>query len=126
MLSTRFINPPFLKGSGSRKLKAKYVEPFEIVRRVSATSYELDLPDSIKAHPVINLEYPKEFHESPERFASREVQHLSLSSALLKMSLNTRWTISRITDTPRQVSWNSSSPGLGIRLGRTPGNPLKT
>jgi transposase InsO family protein len=73
MLSTRFINPPFLKGSGSRKLKAKYVGPFEVIRKVSPTSYELDLPESIKSHPVINLEYLKDFHESPERFASRDV-----------------------------------------------------
>jgi hypothetical protein len=74
MLSTRFVNPPFLKGSGSRKLKAKYVGPFKVLRIVSSTSYELDLPDSIKAHPVINLEYLKDFHESPERFAYRDIQ----------------------------------------------------
>ena len=74
MLSTRFVNPPFLKGSGSRKLKAKYVGPFKIIRKVSPTSYELELPDSIKSHPVINLEYLKDYHESPERFVSRDVQ----------------------------------------------------
>jgi len=38
MLSTRFIDPPFLKGTGSRKLKAKYVGPFKVIRRISPTS----------------------------------------------------------------------------------------
>lgn len=71
MLSTRFVNPPFLKGSGSRKLKAKYVGPFKVVRKVSSTSYELDRPDSIKDHPGINLQYLKDYHESPARFPSR-------------------------------------------------------
>jgi hypothetical protein len=33
---------------------------------VSVTLYELDLPDRIKAHAAINLEYLKEFHKSPE------------------------------------------------------------
>jgi hypothetical protein len=73
MLSTRFINPPFLKGTGSRKLKAKYVGPFKVLRQISPTSYEIDLPESIKAHRVINLEYLKDFHKNPERFSSRTV-----------------------------------------------------
>jgi hypothetical protein len=73
MLSTRFINPPFLKGSGSRKLKAKYVGPFKVLRRINPTSYELDLPASIKAHPVINMEYLKAYHGNPERFHSRVI-----------------------------------------------------
>jgi hypothetical protein len=73
MLSTKFVNPPFLKGSGSRKLKAKYVGPFKVLRRISPTCYELDLPESIRAHPVINLEYLKDYHESPERFSSRVI-----------------------------------------------------
>jgi transposase InsO family protein len=72
MLSTKFVNPPFLKGSGSRKLKAKYVGPFKVLRRISPTCYELELPDTVKAHPVINLEYLKDYHETPERFGSRE------------------------------------------------------
>jgi transposase InsO family protein len=72
MLSTKYIHPPFLRSNaGSRKLKAKYIGPFKVLKRVSATSYELDLPQNIKAHPVINLEYLKEYHETPERFSSR-------------------------------------------------------
>jgi hypothetical protein len=74
MLSTKYINPPFLQSNtGSRKLRAKYVGPFKVLKRISSTSYELDLPANIKSHPVIKSEYLKEYHESPERFSSRIV-----------------------------------------------------
>lgn len=43
MLSTKYIDPPFLKETGSRKLKAKYAGPFSVVRRISPTSYEIRL-----------------------------------------------------------------------------------
>lgn len=73
MLSTKYISPPFLQSAGSRKLKAKYVGPFPVLRRVSPTSYKIDLPASVHAHPVVNLEYLKDHHTSPERFAARDV-----------------------------------------------------
>jgi hypothetical protein len=73
MLSTKYINPPFLQGAGSRKLKAKYVGPFKVLRRISPTSYEIDLPANIHVHPVINLEYLKDYHPTPDRFSARDV-----------------------------------------------------
>jgi hypothetical protein len=72
MLSTKYLNPPFLQGTGSRKLKAKYVGPLKVLRQVSPTSYEIDLPANVHAHPVINLEYLKDYHPTPERFSSRD------------------------------------------------------
>lgn len=71
MLSTQYIQPAFMRTTGSRKLRAKYIGPFKITKRVSPTSYELDLPANFKVHPVINLEYLKEFHPNPERFVGR-------------------------------------------------------
>jgi hypothetical protein len=60
-----------MRVTGSRKLRAKYIGPFAITKRVSPTSYELDLPANFKVHPVINIEYSKEFHASPTRFVNR-------------------------------------------------------
>lgn len=71
MLSTQYIQPAFTRTTGSRKLRAKYIGPFVIAKRVSPTSYELDLPANFKVHPVTNIEYLKEFHPSPERFVNR-------------------------------------------------------
>lgn len=73
LLSTQYIQPAFMRTTGSRKLRAKYIGPFTITKRVSPTSYELDLPANFRVHPVINLEYLKEFHPSPERFVGRPV-----------------------------------------------------
>ena len=73
LLSTQYIQPAFMRTTGSRKLRAKYIGPFQITKRVSPTSYELDLPANFKVHPVINLEYLKEFHPNPERFVGRPV-----------------------------------------------------
>jgi hypothetical protein len=71
LLSTKHTNPPFLQSKGSRKLRSKFIGPFRIARKISPTAYELDLPAHIRIHPVINVEYLKEFHESPVEFAGR-------------------------------------------------------
>jgi hypothetical protein len=71
MLSTQYIQPAFMRTTGSKKLRAKYIGPFTITKRVSPTSYELDLPANFRVHPVINIQYLKEFHPNPERFVGR-------------------------------------------------------
>lgn len=68
LLSTQYFQPAFMRTTGGRKLRAKYIGPFTIVKRVSPTSYELDLPANFKVHPVINLAHLKEFHPKLERF----------------------------------------------------------
>jgi hypothetical protein len=73
LLSTQYIQPAFMRTNDSRKLRAKYIGPFTITKRVSPTSYELDLPANFRVHPVIKLEYLKEFYPSPERFVGRPI-----------------------------------------------------
>jgi hypothetical protein len=60
-----------MRTTRSRKLRAKYIGPFEVIKRVSLASYELDLPANFKAHPVINIKCLKEFHASLARFVNR-------------------------------------------------------
>jgi transposase InsO family protein len=57
LLSSKYIRPAFLRTGGSGKLRSKYIGPFKITNKVSATSYEFDLPSNFKVHPVINIEY---------------------------------------------------------------------
>jgi len=71
MLSTQYVRPAFLRTKGSRKLRAKFIGPFSITKRVSSTAYELDLPSNLKVHPVINLQYLKEYHSNPPKFPGR-------------------------------------------------------
>lgn len=72
LLSTRYTRPTFMRQSGNKKLRPKFIGPFEIIRRVGQTSYELDLPAGMKVHSVINIEYLREYHRSAERFGSRD------------------------------------------------------
>jgi hypothetical protein len=74
MLSTQYIQRAFMHTTNSRNLRAKCLGPSMITKRVSFTSYELDLPANFRVYPVINLEYLEEFHPSPERFVGRPVE----------------------------------------------------
>jgi hypothetical protein len=71
LLATKHVNPPFLRGTGSKKLRSKYIDPYRIERKISSTAYELDLPANVKIHPVVNVEYLKKYNQSPSDFAGR-------------------------------------------------------
>lgn len=62
LFSKKYIRPTFMKPTGTNKLRAKYAGPFRVNRKVSAPSYELDLPMNLRVHPVTNLGYLKEYH----------------------------------------------------------------
>jgi hypothetical protein len=73
MLSTKYIHPPFLQTPGSKKLRSRWIGPFTIMAKISPTTYRLDLPEHIKAHPTINLEYLKAYYQpiTPEDKAEK-------------------------------------------------------
>ncbi|KAI5450579.1 hypothetical protein NCC49_002838 [Naganishia albida] len=71
LLSTQYVQPAFMRTTGAKKLRAKYIGPFAIDKRISPTSYSLDLPAGIKVHPVVDIEYLKGYHVSPERLGPR-------------------------------------------------------
>ena len=54
------------------KFEPRYLGPFKIVGKPSAHAYELDLPPSIKIHPVIHIRYllrPREAKRFPHRLS---------------------------------------------------------
>ena len=58
--------------AASSKFEPRYLGPFKIVSKPSAHAYELDLPPSIKIHPVIHIRYllrPREAKRFPDRLA---------------------------------------------------------
>jgi hypothetical protein len=71
LVSTKHTNPPFMKTSGSKKLRPKFVGPWPVIRLVGKTACELELPQHMKIHPVINTQYLKKFIASPDEFAGR-------------------------------------------------------
>ena len=47
--------------------KAKYVGPFPILRMVGNNACELELPEAMKIHPVVNVSQVKKYHDSLQR-----------------------------------------------------------
>ena len=71
LISHKHLRTALSRSAGSNKLRSKYSGPFRIAKKVSPTSYQLDLPANIKIHPTINIEYLKEYHASPEHLGDR-------------------------------------------------------
>jgi hypothetical protein len=58
LLSTKNLR---LKDNRARKLTDKYIGPYKIVDRVGSHAYKLDLPDSLRIHPVFHVSLLKEY-----------------------------------------------------------------
>jgi hypothetical protein len=70
LLSTKHLK---LVGADKRtpKFACQYIGPFKIKRIVNTNAYELDLPASIRIHPVLNVSRLKVYHEGTSTFSTR-------------------------------------------------------
>ena len=66
LLSTRNINNPFDKQRPTKKLASKYIGPYTIIAKISPVVYKLNLPSSLKIHPVFHISLLKSYNESDE------------------------------------------------------------
>lgn len=64
------------KGKG-RKLLMKYDGPFDILRKISPTTYQLRLPTSYGIHPIINIAHLEPYRDSPTEFGDRPVKAMN-------------------------------------------------
>ena len=53
-----------------RKLLMKYDGPFEIIQKLSAVSYQLQMPESYRIHPVLNIAHLEKYQPSPAEFGN--------------------------------------------------------
>jgi len=70
LLSTKHLK---LVGADTRtpKFACQYIGPFKIKRVVNANAYELDLPGSMRIHPVLNVSRLKVYHDGASTFPAR-------------------------------------------------------
>jgi hypothetical protein len=58
----------------ARKFTERYIGPYRIKRVVNDNAYELDLPATLKIHPVVNVSQLKEYRDGAAAFPSRPVE----------------------------------------------------
>ena len=62
MLDTKNLQ---LASHECKKLKPRFVGPFKVVKQVGAVSYKLELPTTIKVHPVFHVSLLKVYNGTP-------------------------------------------------------------
>ena len=67
LLSASYINNPVDRQRPTRKLTPRYLEPYIVTAIISPTAYKLDLPKSLRIHPVFYISLLKPYKES-EKF----------------------------------------------------------
>ena len=60
----------YSKSQESDKLSAKRFGPFKVTKLIGKNAVELDLPDNVKIHKVVNIMHTRPFFEQPEGIAS--------------------------------------------------------
>ena len=53
-----------------RKLLMKYNRPFEIIQKLSAVSYRLQMPESYEICPVLDITHLEKYQPSPAEFGN--------------------------------------------------------
>lgn len=64
------------KGHGN-KLLMRYDGPFEIIRKLSPVTYQLQLPASYGLHPILNITHLEEYKSLPPSLGDRSTRHLN-------------------------------------------------
>jgi hypothetical protein len=82
----------------ARKLTERYVGPYRVKRVVNANAYELELPASLKIHPVINISHLKEYRDGVLSFPDRPVPLTRPEPEALDDNGAPEWLVDRLLD----------------------------
>jgi hypothetical protein len=71
LLSTANITAAVDARRPSHKLNPRFIGPYRIAKVVSPTAYKLELPPTMKIHPVFHVSLLRKYQPNPEEFGER-------------------------------------------------------
>src|SRR3954464_2441430 len=70
LLSSAHINLASQAKRPSKKLQHRFIGPYRIIQKISAVAYKLELPSTLKIHPVFHVSVLRPY-QSPDSIAHR-------------------------------------------------------
>ena len=68
LLSSKHIQNPTDKRRPAQKLTPRFIGPYNVIGIVSPVAYKLELPNTLKIHPVFHVSLLKLYKETPDEF----------------------------------------------------------
>jgi hypothetical protein len=68
LLSSKHIQNPTDKRRPAQKLTPRFIGPYNVIGIVSPVAYRLELPNTLKIHPVFHVSLLKPYKETPDEF----------------------------------------------------------
>jgi hypothetical protein len=82
----------------ARKLTERFVGPYRVQRVVNANAYELELPASMKIHPVVNIGHLKEYRDGTRAFPDRPTPLTRPEPAAVDDNGAPAWEVQRVLE----------------------------
>ncbi|CAG8598176.1 9802_t:CDS:1, partial [Scutellospora calospora] len=74
MLNIANLNPQESKKRPSKKLISKFMGPFKIVQKISTVAYQLELPKTMRIHPVFHISSLKQYYPNEDKDTTESTQ----------------------------------------------------
>lgn len=84
--------------SGAPKLLERFIGPYPVKRVISPTAYELELPDSMRVHPVFHIHLLRPYIDSAAAFPERVPYHARPAPAVQSTAAEPEWEVESVLD----------------------------
>jgi hypothetical protein len=82
--------------TGAPKLLERFIGPYAVKRVISSTAYELDLPKSMRLHPVFHVHLLRPYIDSKAAFPDRVPYHARPAPAVKSTDAEPEWEVEAV------------------------------